>query len=255
MALIRLTLDERRVFEWILSSGNIPFGAGFLPDVLGTNEGLTDPTFVAIKSLINKRLIERVSPENSTEFQGYWITQYARELFVSTLKSGVNIDDPISSPSLPSLTGGEILGDPVFGSSGLSASTETNAGLAFGPNLGGPNLGLEPIVSASDRYVSVRDNQRPFDELDRPLEQILEEYKRDHKKSNFPRGADVESFISEIEATRAQIRSRRVRVGQLSEQLSPQLQNALLIFASYPGISQFIQDAINALQELLSVLR
>lgn len=138
------------------------------------------------------------------------------------------------------LVGGSVLGDPVFG-----ASQE------FADMTGPSQDRLSEMVPASDRYVSVRDNQEPFDALDRPLEQILNEYWHDHKKDNFPRGDDVEAFIAEVEATRAQIRVGRVRKTQLSDELSPLLQHALLIFASYPGISEFINDALRALNYLL----
>ena len=127
------------------------------------------------------------------------------------------------APSGGGLLGGAVLGDPVFASAGPTMSGPTMSGPTMGPNLGAPNLGLRPIVPASDRYVSVRDNQEPFDALEKSLDQILQEFSKDHDKNNLINSDEAQFLKAEIAAVKAQIQQGYVSFRQLYDQLKPAL--------------------------------
>ena len=106
-----------------------------------------------------------------------------------------------------------------------------------------------PSVSASDRYVSVKDNQQSFDELSEQLTRIKNEYERDH--NHLGAEPDCLKLLSEVEATLAQIKSGVVRLGQLAQGLIPTFEQACLGLAAYPGFTQMLGDAINTAQQIL----
>ncbi len=110
---------------------------------------------------------------------------------------------------------------------------------------------IEQSVStpASDRYVSVRDNQVSFDELYEQLSRVKNEYARDHNR--LAAEPSIEDLIAEIDATQAQIRSGRVRLGQLNDGLLPSFERSCLALSAYPGMVLAIQQAMATAQDIL----
>ncbi|MBX3496387.1 MAG: hypothetical protein KF769_09110 [Parvibaculum sp.] len=104
-------------------------------------------------------------------------------------------------------------------------------------------------IPASDRYVSVADNQPLFDSLSSSLTEIKDQYSRDHNRlAAEPACVDL---LSEVDATIAQIQRGRVRLGQLTQGLLPTFDQACLALAAYPGLVLAIQHAMAATQTIL----
>lgn len=102
---------------------------------------------------------------------------------------------------------------------------------------------------ASNRYVSVRDNQASFDELLEQLNRIKTEYERDHNRlANAPQIGEI---LAETEAAIAQIKHGFVRLEQIARGLIPTYEQGCLALAAYPGMSQLMSDAISIAQHIL----
>ncbi|KAB7738439.1 hypothetical protein F2P47_17180 [Parvibaculum sedimenti] len=112
-------------------------------------------------------------------------------------------------------------------------------------------LPLENILApASDRYVSVKDNQPGFDELVARLSAIKDDYARDHNHLAVEPICD--DLLSEIDGVLAQVQRGRVRLGELSNGLLPILSTACIALSAYPGFVQLIHDASAATQAILT---
>lgn len=106
-----------------------------------------------------------------------------------------------------------------------------------------------PAVPASDRYVSVRDNQASFDDLLAQLDRIKAEYQRDHNRlANAPMIGEI---LAETDAAIAQIKRGFVRLEQIARGLVPTYEQGCLALAAYPGMSQLMSDAVNIAQNIL----
>ncbi|MCB2098989.1 MAG: hypothetical protein KDE05_15265 [Parvularculaceae bacterium] len=149
-----------------------------------------------------------------------------------------------ANPALgPSLLGGPILGDPVFASPPATMAGATMSLPFF----------QDGFVSASDRYVSVRDNQEPFDKLEKSLDDILSEFAKDHGKSNVLNCYEAEILNTEIRAVKAQINYGLVAKEQIKKRLLPALHNAEAVLSEYPTLINAIQAAIGFVLLVLSL--
>jgi hypothetical protein len=111
-----------------------------------------------------------------------------------------------------------------------------------------------PQVPASDRYVSVRDNQPLFDDLTKSLSRIRDEFARDHNKRQFDQQPAFLALRSEVFATLAQIDQGWVRKSQLVEGLQYALIAVLALGGGYSGFKEFVQDAAYVLDLLLKAI-
>lgn len=93
----------------------------------------------------------------------------------------------------------------------IPAATMTSASMA------GPMS-----VFASDRLVSVRHNQEPFEQLEKSLDQILSEFSRDHNKQEF-KALQTRNLIEVIDETRTQLNSGLVSLNLLRDKLRPEI--------------------------------
>lgn len=116
---------------------------------------------------------------------------------------------------------------------------------AFDQLLGSTASGTS--VPASDRYVSVSDNQTGFDELVAHLNKIRDEFANDHKGNELA-GEVGQQLLSEIKATKAQIESGWIRLPQLSEGLKPALERAVL---AYPSLVLIVSQATDIIMKIL----
>jgi len=112
----------------------------------------------------------------------------------------------------------------------------------------------ETLVFASDRYVSVRDNQEPFDELEKSLDQIKDEFARDHNRGQYAI-EDAKTHLLNIDIIKAQIKRGWVSLDELRDHLRPSLQNlekdckSLMIIGG--AIVGFIAAALKAISIIL----
>lgn len=137
-------------------------------------------------------------------------------------------------------------------SDGFGAS-QTGADELTAPHDGAPNEHL--TVSASDRYVSVRDNQEPFDVFEKSLDQILQEFSEDHGKNNLINSDEAQFLKTEIAAVKAQIQQGYVSFRQLSDQLRPALTAAFGFFSTINCLKIAIETAQKALEWVLSLFQ
>jgi len=105
-------------------------------------------------------------------------------------------------------------------------------------------------IQASNRYVSVKDNQPGFDELVTQLSAIKDQYARDH--NHLAAEPVANEMLAEINAILAQIEIGVVRLGQIAQGLLPSFENTCLMLAAYPGFVQLVHDAIPAINAILT---
>lgn len=131
-----------------------------------------------------------------------------------------------------------------------TALTSTTFG--FGPNRANfdngnfhaPSVGQAP---AADRYVSVKDNQ-PVQALRKTLNEIRDEYARDHNKGELQSLGQPDEVLTEIDGTLAQIDRGKLRLGQITDGLDPALRKMLPYISAYPGLCKLLKDALDLIQ-------
>ncbi|WDI30755.1 hypothetical protein PUV54_12405 [Hyphococcus flavus] len=111
----------------------------------------------------------------------------------------------------------------------------------------------EGLVYASDRYVSVRDNQEPFDQLERSLDEIKDEFARDHNRGQYATDG-AESHLINIDIIQAQIKRGWVNLDELRDQLRPSLQKLEADCKSFAIIGGTMLGAIAAALKAISVI-
>ncbi len=108
-------------------------------------------------------------------------------------------------------------------------------------------------VFASDRFVSVRDNQEPFDRLEKSLDDIVAEFARDHGKNNSYKSDEARWLTTTIRAVQAQIDEGTVSYKLLRDGLKERLEASQKFFSVLPGIKLLIDEAIKAIRTLLDM--
>lgn len=187
------------------------------------------------------------------------LTAYGIDTAEDLLESNPEFGEPVpiagtdeivvdgGQPQISGLTGGGVLGDPVFGSSGTSR-TSSGSDIIGGSNIWPDVAAATEVVLASDRYVTVRDNQEPFDLLEKSLDDIVAEFAKDHGKNNVIQSEHADYLKTEISAVKAQIKQGMVSAGQLFDRLKPALIRAREIFSTIGGIRTAIEGALKALE-------
>lgn len=153
-----------------------------------------------------------------------WINWYEDRL------SGV-IHNTAFEKALLTLTDEEWEQEPAVVNARLKELMERNANIkpfssastpVLGDQLPSRPVSEEISVFASDRVVSVRDNQEPFDVLEKSLDEIRDEFARDHNKQEYLKLQRPE-LLNIIEETKLQIKDGWVRLGDLRDRLRPEL--------------------------------
>ncbi|MGV8998526.1 MAG: hypothetical protein ACOH12_16420 [Parvibaculaceae bacterium] len=110
-----------------------------------------------------------------------------------------------------------------------------------------------PLVPAAGRFVSTRDNQS-FQNLGRSLNEIRDEFKKDHNKGELGSSDFISEMLGEVDSTLAQIQRGRVRLGQLVDGLDPSLRKVLPYISAYPGLCKIINDALHWIDTIITAL-
>ena len=110
------------------------------------------------------------------------------------------------------------------------------------------------FLPASDRFVTVRDNQEPFDRVEKSLDDIVAEYAKDRRKNNSFNSEEGLKLETTIKAVQAQINVGIVSLKLLRDDLVGQLGASQKFFSALPGIKLLIDEAIKAVRALLEFL-
>ncbi len=116
------------------------------------------------------------------------------------------------------------------------------------------NTNFSLQIPASDRYVSIKDNQKPFDRVEKSLDEIVAEFAKAHNKHNSSQSDEAHFLRASIAAFKAQLREGYVSIKLLKEDLLERLKASQGFFSSLPGIKLLIDEAIKALRALLELL-
>lgn len=156
-----------------------------------------------------------------------------------------NDDRPIS-------VGTQILGDPVLGDQPPSRPA---------PTMGAPTMGRTAPVSASDRLVSVRHNQEPFDVLEEKLEQVLHELHQNQNAWKF----HLETYENDLSLIQDVLEQKqagevdRESLSKLDRLLNRLTEKAGVIFwgalggAALPGFVSMLNMAREAISKILGI--
>jgi hypothetical protein len=109
------------------------------------------------------------------------------------------------------------------------------------------------LVSASDRCVSVRDNQERFEELAKTLDTIRDEFARDHNKGEYA-ALSAQAVLSDIEVVQAQIRRGLVHLDELRDRLRPSLKKLAKDIKNVRIIGGALRAAVLAAQKALEFI-
>ncbi|MEQ9527564.1 MAG: hypothetical protein RIF42_04070, partial [Parvibaculaceae bacterium] len=109
---------------------------------------------------------------------------------------------------------------------------------------------IESGTPAANRYVTVRDNQEPFDTLSKTLDEVCAEFAKDHNKGDVDGEVALE-FLAEADGTIAQIKRGKVRVAQLIQGLDPAIRRVLPYLSAYPGLVDILNDVLEMIRVIV----
>jgi len=203
--------------------------------------GLTDPSGSAIgETAFGEESDEDLFPwyslkqtlESRNEDWDIWTNWYEDRLFGRA-------QNPAFEKALLTLTEEEWKQEPTTVNARLKGLMEENLAQdelmgIFGAAQTSADMAGAIVVPASDRLVSVRDNQEPFDQLEKSLDEIRDEFARNHNylRKNFD---DFDRFEEASIQLRRQLRSGLVNLNFLLDSILP-LMRKLSDFCKYASI-------------------